>query len=104
MKVGASHPTKTLSVEVEFDSASLHVPVAESNASTRRRMAKLAQQRSGMSGERSLYIAESPKQQGLGPLADRLRNSRTVAGFVSKPCETATTNKAETLSTERVTS
>ena len=57
-----------------------------------------------MSGERSPYIAESPKQQGLGPLADRLRNSRTVAGFVSKPCETATTNNAETLSTERVKS
>ena len=35
-----------------------------------------------------------PPGQRPKPLADRLRNRRTAAGFVSKPCETATTNDA----------
>ena len=38
------------------------------------------------------------------PLADRFRNSRTAAGFVSKPCETATANNAEMLPTKRIKS
>ena len=38
------------------------------------------------------------------PSADRFRNRRTAAGFVSKPCETATTNNAETLPTKRIRS
>ena len=38
-----------------------------------------------------------PNQKVLG---ERLRKSRTAAGFVPKPCETATTKTAETLPTE----
>ena len=42
------------------------------------------------------------KNQRPKPLTNRFRNSRTAAGFVSKPCETATRNNAETLPTKRI--
>ena len=45
-----------------------------------------------------------PPGQRPKPLTNRFRNSRTAAGFVSKPCETATTNNAETLPTKRIRS
>ena len=44
------------------------------------------------------------KKERPKPLADRLRNRRTAAGFVPKPCETATTNNAEMLLTKRIKS
>ena len=45
-----------------------------------------------------------PPGQRPKPLTNRFRNSRTAAGFVSKPCETTTTNNAETLPTKRIRS
>ena len=53
---------------------------------------------------RTMSLNELPKPLRPKPLADRLRNSRTAAGFVSKPCEPATTNNAEILLTKRIRS
>ena len=47
---------------------------------------------------------QTSKTKRPKPLANRFRNSRTAAGFVSKPCETATTNNAEMLPTKRIRS